>query len=374
MIAIIIDSTIGMLLLLTIIVRYYKDNKNETNNIRSQISITGESFLGYAVGKVFAYIGLLILLYIISSIVFIVAVGESFSNFSEEQMLLILSSVTVAAWLAIIAIKLPFSKASYKKWIDKAPERHEARKEALNKIKTNEKIDFICSWIKNNGEEEFAKYELNKLGMTPTKIVKTSKSGNFIIDNDNKKFAHFCVANDFNAKKDYWYFNDFEKELYNETATNKNVKKIVTDFANNNSTIALQSKTAKEAMLGKCFHISQFSKICKFQDLIRVEIVDKTQVDTQRTFTMESNAGEAIAGAFLGELLMGGVSSATVGAIAGAAGERTINEHVVTKKTEAYDVVLYLNRLDNSTYTIRVNSEPELRELVGVLEYILNNK
>jgi len=126
-------------------------------------------------------------------------------------------------------------------------------------------------------------------------------------------------------------------------------------------------------IMEKCFSLESEDEI-KFDDLIKIDIIDKTTVNTTRQFTMESKTGDSLVGAFLGDAILGGINGGTIGAIAGAAGKRNITEETFVDKEIAFDIVLYLNRLNNNTLTINVNDEKNLRELVGIFQYILNNK
>lgn len=125
--------------------------------------------------------------------------------------------------------------------------------------------------------------------------------------------------------------------------------------------------------IAACFSLVNEDKI-KFDDLIKIDIIDQTTVNTTRQFTMESKTGDSLVGAFLGDALIGGLNGGTIGAIAGASSKRNITEETFVDKEIAFDIVLYLNRLNDNTLTINVNDEKKLRELVGIFQYILNNK
>ena len=113
----------------------------------------------------------------------------------------------------------------------------------------------------------------------------------------------------------------------------------------------------------------------KFDDLIKIDIIDRTIVNTTRQFTMESKTGDSLVGAFLGDAFLGGINGSTIGAIAGASGKRNITEtESFEDRKIAFDIVLYLNRLNNNTLIINVTNEEKLRELIGTFQYILNNK
>lgn len=127
-------------------------------------------------------------------------------------------------------------------------------------------------------------------------------------------------------------------------------------------------------IMNECFSLVN-EDVIKFNDLIKIDIIDRTTVNTTRQFTMESKTGDSLVGAFLGDALLGGINGGTIGAIAGASGERNITEtETLVDKKFAYDIVLYINRLSNNALTINVNNEAKLKELVGTFQYILNNK
>lgn len=117
-----------------------------------------------------------------------------------------------------------------------------------------------------------------------------------------------------------------------------------------------------------------------FKDLIKYDVVDKTKVDKERTFVKESNIGNVVSGALIGNamqdsMLFGHIENAAlVGAMAGSAGEQKIHEKVKVTTTVKYDIVFSLNNLQNSSITLTVDTDNRLREIVGIAEYILKNK
>lgn len=108
----------------------------------------------------------------------------------------------------------------------------------------------------------------------------------------------------------------------------------------------------------------------------KVQFVDKTTVDENRTYTMESNAGNAMLGAIVGSMFDRTVfdNNAITGAMIGASGARRITEKVDRTVNTAFDVILYFNDINNLSHTIRFYNESDLREFIAVLEYIMNNK
>lgn len=117
-------------------------------------------------------------------------------------------------------------------------------------------------------------------------------------------------------------------------------------------------------------------RILPFSHLTKVQFVDKTTVDENRTYTMESNAGNAMLGAIVGSMFDRTVfdNNAITGAMIGASGARRITEKVDRTVNTAFDVILYFNDINNLSHTIRFYNESDLREFIAVLEYIMNNK
>lgn len=117
-------------------------------------------------------------------------------------------------------------------------------------------------------------------------------------------------------------------------------------------------------------------RILPFSHLTKVQFVDKTTVDENRTYTMESNAGNAMLGAIVGSMFDRTVfdNNAITGAMIGASGARRITEKVDRTVNTAFDIILYFNDINNLSQTIRFYNEAELREFIAVLEYIMNNK
>ena len=90
---------------------------------------------------------------------------------------------------------------------------------------------------------------------------------------------------------------------------------------------------------------------------------------------MESKSGDALMGAFIGEMFSETVfdNYGTIGAIVGASGERKITENVDKKTNFAVCVNVYLNDINESYKSFTFTSESAVREFVGILEYIKNN-
>lgn len=109
-------------------------------------------------------------------------------------------------------------------------------------------------------------------------------------------------------------------------------------------------------------------KSCQYKDIIRYEVIDKTTSTQIASSQTSSNVGKAIGGAIVSELITG---EAVSGAVIGSSGGRNTKTTYKTTKKENYDVILYLNRLNDSIITINTNDREELSEIISVLEYIL---
>lgn len=117
-------------------------------------------------------------------------------------------------------------------------------------------------------------------------------------------------------------------------------------------------------------------KICPFGYITKVEFIDRTTVDENRTYTLESNMGSTMLGAIVGSMFDTTVfdNNAITGAMIGASGARRITEKVEKTVNTAFDVILYFNDINNLSQTIRFYNEQELREFIAVREFIINNK
>lgn len=126
----------------------------------------------------------------------------------------------------------------------------------------------------------------------------------------------------------------------------------------------------------KRVYIPQKFRIYPFSHITKIEFIDRTTVDENRTYTLESNAGSAMMGAIIGSMFDNTVfdNNAITGAIIGASGARRISEHVDRTVNTAFDIIIYYNDIDNLSQTIRVYNESELREIIAVFEYIMNNR
>ena len=260
--------------------------------------------------------------------------------------------LSVACVVIVIIIYYYFFKFIFKfiAFICRTIKKQQTNSKNIDKLKN------LANYTIRDTEYKIFNELLEKNNFSQTKQLKIAEDKYLLIDDKEKNFAFFLYNN--------------EKKRF----INTYIEKYIEGTVNKESIETISCKIKQIAIDRYKSEIEiEFEKY-KFSDLLKVDVIDKTSKDTQRTFTIESNTGNAIAGAFLGEFLLGGAPSAIVGAIAGAAGERQITENVVTNTFIAYDVVIYLNKLNNNVYSIRVNSENELRELVGVLEYILNNK
>lgn len=153
--------------------------------------------------------------------------------------------------------------------------------------------------------------------------------------------------------------------------TCKQVKLGLKNYLDVLSSNEIQSLNIEEVTSQNChLNLDKF----QYKDLIKVDIIDKTNISTQKTYTMQSKMGDSILGACVGDLLLGPLNGASAGAIIGSSGKREIVENTKTTKRILFQVVLYLNSLDMPNITLDIHSESELREVTSVLEYILNNK
>ena len=116
---------------------------------------------------------------------------------------------------------------------------------------------------------------------------------------------------------------------------------------------------------------SPIVKKAYFKDIILFEGIDKSTSKQIAQPSTSSNSGKAIGGAIVSGLLF---DEATTGAIIGASGKKsteTISKAVIDT---LYQIVIYLNSLENSLLTIDTKSRDRVNEIISVLEYIIRNQ
>ena len=67
-------------------------------------------------------------------------------------------------------------------------------------------------------------------------------------------------------------------------------------------------------------------------------------------------------------------NEATTGAIISASGKKSTETISKTVVDTLYQIVIYLNSLENSLLTIDTKSRDRVNEIVAVLEYIIRNQ
>ena len=108
-----------------------------------------------------------------------------------------------------------------------------------------------------------------------------------------------------------------------------------------------------------------------YKDLIRYELIDNSTTTQTATSITSSNSGKAIGGAIVTGLL---IDDATTGSIIGGSGKRKTETTFKTSVKNSYQIVIYLNSLENSTITINTTYRNKVNEIVSILEYILRNQ
>lgn len=115
------------------------------------------------------------------------------------------------------------------------------------------------------------------------------------------------------------------------------------------------------------------SNIKKFnyKDLIRYDLIDNSTTTQTATSITKSNAGKALGGAAIAGLLF---NNATAGAIIGGSGQRKTETTFKTSVKNSYQIVIYLNSLEDPIITINTGSRNKVNEIISMLEYILRNQ
>lgn len=116
---------------------------------------------------------------------------------------------------------------------------------------------------------------------------------------------------------------------------------------------------------------SSFIKKVPYKDIIKYEVIDNSTTTQTSTSITSSNSGKALRGAILSDLL---VDNATVGAIIGGSGARITETTYKTTVKNSFQIVIYLNSLEDSTITINTTNKDRLKGIVSILEYALRNQ
>lgn len=119
---------------------------------------------------------------------------------------------------------------------------------------------------------------------------------------------------------------------------------------------------------------SKFSGIIQkvdYKNIIKYELIDNSTTSQTATSITSSNAGKALGGAIISDLLIG---NSTTGAIIGGSGKRTTETTYKTSVKNDYQIVIYLNSLEYSTITINTPYRNKVNDIISLLEYILHNQ
>ncbi len=108
-----------------------------------------------------------------------------------------------------------------------------------------------------------------------------------------------------------------------------------------------------------------------YSDLIKYEFIDNSTVTQTATSLSSSNSKKAIGGAITTGLLIGDTAT---GAIIGGSGQRKTETTFKTSVKNSYQIVIYLNSLEDSIITINTGSRNKINEIISMLEYILRNQ
>ena len=189
-----------------------------------------------------------------------------------------------------------------------------------------------------------------------SKMLSLSTYEMLIVDDKNKKFLFY-------SPRYCDFYKPIKKMLENGTLTINELEQI-------------KSKNNLPSLIKDLYVPYTFPKVYNFNDLNRVDVIDMTTTDETRSYTMESKSGDALMGAIAGSLLSETIFNeyAAAGAVIGASGERKITENVDKKISYEFRVNIYLNDINESCKSIKLYREYELRELIGTLEFIKNNK
>lgn len=116
---------------------------------------------------------------------------------------------------------------------------------------------------------------------------------------------------------------------------------------------------------------SSFIKKASFNDILKYEVIDNSTTTQTATSITSSNSGKALGGAIVSSLL---IDDATTGAIIGGSGARVTETTFKTSVENSYQIVIYLNSLENSTIAINTTCRNKVNGIVSILEYALRNQ
>ena len=211
------------------------------------------------------------------------------------------------------------------------------------------KVDELCNGI-TGINFDYLKTVLENAGFNIERFIQYSSNEFFVVDNNAKEFGITSYS------------------FFSEGCCNSLMEMGKEELE--------QLKYNKKGLfeIAKPFINIDFKKRYKYTDLVKYEVVDKTKVKEERTFVQESNRSDVLTGALMGDALGNPINGAIVGAMVGNAGEKRVHEEVKTTTNTMFDIVVTLNKFDTPSVTITTTAENDVREIVGLLDYILNNK
>lgn len=194
----------------------------------------------------------------------------------------------------------------------------------------------------------------------PEDFIKKARKIKLKIDEHNENIFHKLLTSEL--------CNNGIYELTKEIEINKTDCKKETIGVNDNEKYLAYYKFTLNSSTGK--KSATVQKI-SYKDLIKYELIDNSTTTQTATSITSSNSGKAIGGAIVTGLL---IDDATTGAIIGGSGERKTETTFKTSVKNSYQIVIYLNSLENSTITINTTYRNKVNEIVSILEYILRNQ
>jgi len=194
----------------------------------------------------------------------------------------------------------------------------------------------------------------------PEDFIKKARRIKLKIDEHNENIFHKLLTSEL--------YNNGIYELTKEIEIYKtDCKKETIGVNDNEKYLAYYNFTLNSSTGKKSATVQKIS----YKDLIRYELIDNSTTTQTATSITSSNSGKAIGGAIVTELL---INDATTGAIIGGNGERKTETTFKTSVKNSYQIVIYLNSLENSTITINTTYRNKVNEIVSILEYILRNQ
>lgn len=189
-----------------------------------------------------------------------------------------------------------------------------------------------------------------------------------------KEKTLFDLITDINIHNDTVFENYKQNKLASYNIKNINKEILIASGRYNYKAILIddENKTFSNVAIRITKSGNRYCNIsqAKYSEILKYSFFDKSTSTQVATSTTSSNSGKALGGAIISKALVG---NATVGAVIGGNGKRTTETTYKTTVYNNYQIIIYLDRLEDSTITIDLTSSDIANKIVSSLEYIINS-